>query len=93
MGAMGAGFGARKRASGGVLENFGGVGNDFRVWRGRFDWEIHPCAGYGNLFRLNFGLSGRGIGGLNGVLRFEANFGIFPFFLGFYKLGFGAFEK
>ena len=79
---MGAGFDIKYALSGGVFENFGGFPSDFCVWRGRLGREVHPDTGYASRFRLGLGLRGWGIRDLNGVLRFEANFGLSPFFLG-----------
>ena len=83
---------------GGVLE-VGDFRNDFHAvmsvrsgGRGGFDREICPDAGYGGCFELSFRFRGWGIGGLDGVLRFEPNFGLFPFFLGLYKVGVGPVE-
>jgi hypothetical protein len=38
------------------------------------------------------GLNGCGIGGLGSLLRFEVNFGLYPLFLGSYKLLVGLVE-
>jgi hypothetical protein len=58
---------------------FGGLSNQ----SGTIDRDIGLDPGYVGGFRLGFGLSG----GLTGILRYEASFRLFPFFLGVYEIG------
>lgn len=79
------------RGSGRLGEN-GGFGSLLRGQVGEFgdDFVFAGVVGEG-IGRL-FGLRGGWFRGLRGLLRFEANFGLFPFFLGLYEVVVGLVE-
>ena len=77
----------QKAALGEVFDEFGSFRADFPVGfrglsnqSGTVGRDIRLDPGNVDWFRLSFGWRG-------GVLRFEANFGLIPFFLGLYEVG------
>ena len=81
-----------RRRKGGLDGACCGFGGQRRGGGGGFGMEIGFNPRSGDDFELGFGFGGRGIGGLAGLLRIEASFGLFPFFLGLYEFGVGLVE-